>query len=362
MKKTVGLIFGGRSAEHDVSILSAANIIAEINKKKFRVLPIYITKCALWFPMDPNVLLSKVSVKQKLNQSKYSEVILTPSNAGANLVYLKTRRKEKIDIFFPIVHGPYGEDGSLPGLLRMMGSPYVGSGVIGSAVSMDKDVMKRLLIAANIPVAKYVAVRKNEKWPAYESLLIQLGPTMFVKPANMGSSVGVSKVTSKESYETAMHNAFDYDQKILIEEGIKGKEVECAVMGNDSPIASTVGQLQIPDEFYSYDKKYIHTNDVKIIIPLQVSNKLLAKISALAIQTYKTLECKGFARVDFFLKENGEVIVNELNSVPGFTANSMFPKLFQAGGYSYSNLLTSLLEFGLEEYKKDIACAIAEPC
>lgn len=266
---------------------------------------------------------------------------------------LDTHQSERsIDVVFPILHGPFGEDGTIQGLLKLANVPFVGASVLGSAVGMDKDVMKRLLREAEIPIGKFLTFKEKDI-PTYEEAVKNLGLPLFVKPANMGSSVGVSKVREKKDFDKAVWEAFKYDRKILIEEGIKGREIECSVLGNDNPIASIPGEVIPNHDFYSYEAKYIDKDGATLEIPAKLSNEIIKKIQILTVKTFKTLSCEGLGRIDFFLKENGDILVNEINTIPGFTSISMYPKLWEASGISYTELIDRLIQLALERFKKE---------
>ena len=252
---------------------------------------------------------------------------------------------------FPLIHGTFGEDGCLQGLLRLLNVPFVGAGVLGSAVGMDKDVMKRLLNHAGIPTVKFrVITRKSARETGFAVLEQELGLPFFVKPANAGSSVGVSKVASAAEFGEALRAAFRYDEKLLIEEGIHGRELECGVLGNDEPAASVVGEVVVRDEFYSYEAKYVNENGAILEIPALLSLEISEIVRELAVKAFKVLDCAGMARVDFFLADDGRVLLNEINTVPGFTNISMFPLLWEASGLSYSELVDRLIEFAIQRH------------
>jgi len=355
MKKIkVALLFGGKSAEHEVSLRSAENVANAIDKEKYEVVFIGIDKTGKWLMGDSSTkLLDKSNPKlYKLNASNSNSVALVPQGGRSITNLSNPESKSSVDVVFPILHGPFGEDGTVQGLLKLANIPFVGAGVLGSAVGMDKDVMKRLLRDAGIPVGKFITLKIGEK-VTFEKAKKELGLPMFIKPANMGSSVGVSKVKNKTEFTRAIKEAFDFDTKIIIEEFIDGREVECAVLGNDNPKASVVGEIILNDEFYSYETKYIDENGAVIQIPAKLSSKLVKEIQNLSIIVFKTLACEGFARVDFFIKKNGKVVVNELNTIPGFTSISMYPKLFEASGISYTELIDRLIRLAFERHKKE---------
>lgn len=353
-KVNVGIIFGGKSAEHEVSLQSAKNVIDAIDKEKYNPILIGIDKSGKWLlNKSSNFLLHSNSPQQiKLNRSG-DRVALIPQNNGKISNLAKSDFKESVDVAFPILHGPFGEDGTVQGLLKLAGIPFVGSGVLGSAIGMDKDVMKRLLRDAKIPIPKFMVLKVNEKLPPYASIAEELGTPFFVKPANLGSSVGVSKVSQKSEYASAVGLAFEFDNKILIEQHIEGRELECSVLGNDDPIASVPGEVVPTHEFYSYEAKYIDEKGALLEIPAKISEKIIKRIQQLAIATFKTLSCEGLGRVDFFLKTDKKIVVNEINTIPGFTAISMYPRLWEASGISYTELIDRLIQLALERFEKE---------
>ncbi len=256
-----------------------------------------------------------------------------------------------IDVIFPIVHGTLGEDGCLQGLLRMADLPFVGSDVLGSAVCMDKDISKRLLRDAGIAVTPFITLnRNNAARTSFDMAVGKLGLPMFVKPANQGSSVGVSKVNDEAEYHAAVELALGFDEKVLVESAVHGREIECAVLGNEHPIASGCGEIVVSSGFYSYDSKYIDDQAAQVVVPADISVQASERIRRLAVEAFEVLGCAGLARVDVFLTEDGEVLINEINSLPGFTRISMYPKLWQAAGMSYSELVSRLIELALERH------------
>jgi D-alanine-D-alanine ligase len=311
-----------------------------------------------WIPFNQKRLNSENQVV--LENKKSDEKAAVPYAHGDNFLS-QNENESDLTVVFPVLHGPMGEDGTIQGLLKLANVPFVGAGVLGSAIGMDKDVMKRLLQAANIPVAKFIVFRDYEK----ESISFQfirkgLGLPFFVKPANLGSSVGVSKVKRESEFKEALRKAFLYDRKILIEECIRGQEIECSVLGNDAPMASVPGEIIPKHEFYSYTAKYLDENGAALEIPAKLSKKLVKKIQDLAIKSFRVLSCEGMARVDFFLKESGELLVNEINTIPGFTAISMYPKLWEASGISYERLVDTLIRLAIERFRKERKLAASQ--
>lgn len=353
-KINVGILFGGKSAEHEVSLQSAKNVFEAIDKEKYNPILIGIDKSGKWLLSDSsNFLLNADNPKLiKLNQASDS-IAIVPQSDGKISNLSHSNKERSIDVIFPILHGPFGEDGTVQGLLKLANIPFVGASVLGSAIGMDKDVMKRLLRDADIPIGKFIAFKSDDKIPEYKIVTEKIGIPFFIKPANMGSSVGVSKINNETEYLPAIKNAFQYDTKVLIEEYIKGKEIECSVLGNNNPIASVPGEVISNHEFYSYESKYIDEKGAILEIPAKISSRVAKEIQELAIKTFKTLSCEGLGRIDFFLKDNNEVIVNEINTIPGFTKISMYPKLWEASGISYTELIDRLIQLGIERFSKE---------
>ncbi|MDP3043053.1 MAG: D-alanine--D-alanine ligase family protein [bacterium] len=351
-KIDIALIFGGKSAEHEVSIVSAQNIAKTINRKKYNLTYVGINKSGQWLLIGEQEMFSLKSISSQEKTPSEKAVIPYTRN---NKFYLKIGKVEKIiDVVFPILHGPFGEDGTIQGLLKLYNVPFVGSSVLGSAIGMDKDVSKRLLKEAGVPVVKFMVYKKNQKGEiSFEKIKKSLGAPFFIKPANLGSSVGISKIKIKNEFIAAIKNAFSFDNKIIIEEFIKGKEIECSVLGNEKPIASIPGEIIPTLDFYSYEAKYLDENGAKMAIPANISKPLVEKIQMLAIKTFETLCCEGMGRVDFFLTEKDKIFVNEINTIPGFTLISMYPKLLEKSGISYSKLIDKLIRLAIDRYKKE---------
>ncbi|MEI8097113.1 MAG: D-alanine--D-alanine ligase [Candidatus Moraniibacteriota bacterium] len=349
-KINVGILFGGRSAEHEISLQSAKNILSSLDRKKYNPVLIGIDKSGVWRLYDEaNFLLNENDpIKIKLNTSEHTTALIPGSNGA-----LSNTTSLSLDVVFPALHGPFGEDGTIQGILRLANIPFVGANILGSAIGMDKDVMKRLLRDANIPIAKFITLNFGEEIPSYESVQKNIGIPCFIKPANLGSTIGVGKAHNKIEYLQNIQNASMYDSKIIIEEYIKGREIECAVLGNESPIASIVGEIIPLREFYSYEAKYIDKEGAYVEIPAKISDELIEKVHAIAIKTFKTLSCEGLGRVDMFLTDKNEIIVNEINTMPGFTKISMYPKLWEASGISYTELISRLIDLAMERFKKE---------
>lgn len=357
-KLRVGVVFGGKSAEHEVSLQSAKNIVDAMDKSRFDVVLLGIDKQGQWHINDANNYLQNASdpARIALNPSE-SSVALVPGQPSQQLMNASDAKPfPQVDVIFPIVHGTQGEDGTLQGLLRMANLPFVGSDVLGSAACMDKDVTKRLLRDAGLAIAPFVTLtRSTRDRMTFSEIQAKLGLPLFVKPANQGSSVGVSKVTNEAQYHAAVSLAFEFDHKVVVETGITGREIECAVLGNDDPQASTCGEIVLNSEFYAYDTKYIDDNGAQVVVPAAIAPEVNDHIRAIAVQAYQTLGCAGMARVDVFLTPDNKVIINEINTLPGFTNISMYPKLWQASGLGYTDLITRLIELALARHQADSA-------
>ena len=350
-KLKLGIIFGGISSEHDVSIVSGTSVIKNLDKEKYKILPIYISKEGKWYTYTkPVEEIDILSIGEEIEEKKSIEDL--------------EKTLESLDVVFPVLHGLGGEDGSIQGIFEMFNIPYVGCGILASSVGMDKAYTKIIFDKANIKQAEYEYIRKYKENYIYvdkefnETILSleevsklidkNLEYPMFVKPSNSGSSVGINKAHNIEELEKYIEYAAEFDRKILIEQGIVGKEIECAVLGNEDVISSCVGEIKPAEEFYSYDAKY-KNSESKIIIPADISKEMSNEIRRLAIKAFKAIDGKGLARVDFFANEKTEeIFINEINTLPGFTQISMYPKLFENVGISYSKLLDTLIKLAME--------------
>ena len=348
VKKTqVGLIFGGNSSEYEVSIVSGHNIYNAIDKDKFDVHPIWITNDGYFADEKESFKVLKDPKYQVKNPHKVTNI--------SNLIELANL--PEIDIFFPIVHGNLGEDGGLQGLFRILDKPFVGDDILAAAVTMDKEFTKILAQRVGVPVADWIAVKrrdyddKNSDKLNYDKVAEKLGKDMFVKPSNQGSSVGVSHVTNADEYKKALDEAFKYDDKVLVEETVPGTEVETAVLGNDNPIVSGVGQItNAAGSWYSYENKYDDNSTSKLQSPAELPDRIVEKVRSNALKVYQATECSGMARIDSMLTPDGKVVLTEVNALPGFTNISMYPKLFEAAGIPYTELITRLIEAGQARY------------
>jgi D-alanine-D-alanine ligase len=350
-KLRVAVLFGGRSAEHEISLISARNIVQAMDKTKYDILGIAIDKEGRWFFDEGARLLN--GTQRVVSHIGNGSAALVPGAKKSPLVQISAKNiLRSVDVVFPVLHGPFGEDGTVQGLLKLANLPFVGAAVLGSAVGMDKDVMKRLLRDARLPVPKFRVFEHGTRIE-FAELKSALGVPFFIKPANLGSSVGISKVAKPTEFKAAVADAFRFDKKILIEKGIIGREIECSVLGNENPIASLPGEVITRHSFYSYDAKYIDEHGAELVVPAKLPERTVRKIREIAIQTFKVLCCEGMARVDFFLQADGKILINEINTIPGFTKISMYPKLWEASGVGYATLIDRLIQLALERFRKE---------
>lgn len=356
-KIRVAVLFGGQSAEHDVSLRSAQTVIGALDKDRYEVTQIGITREGRWLaggePMAALTAVSPMFLNATAENGHAANGHLPAIDPNAPMTF-PPDVSDGVDVVFPVLHGPFGEDGTVQGMLELTGLPYVGSGVLGSAVAMDKIMTKTVLTQAGIPQLPWVQVPRKE-WErepeAWEKLIGErLGFPCFTKPANLGSSVGISKAHGPEELHDAMANAAHYDRKIVVEKGVDGREIELSVMGNDDPIASVAGEVLPSTEFYDYNAKYID-DTAKLIIPADIDHELLGQLQELAIDAFKALDLAGLARVDFFVERGTDrIYLNEVNTLPGFTSISMYPMLWAASGVPLPDLVNRLVEFALERH------------
>ncbi len=360
-KLQVGLLFGGRSGEHEVSIRSARAIAKALsegdNNSRYTVLPVYIQKDGVWQSLNQSsqVLASGQPLALPEADIKPNE---TAIDTIAGLIPQQTHVAE-IDVWFPILHGPNGEDGTIQGLLTLMQKPFVGARVLGSALGMDKIAMKMAFSQVGLPQVKYQAVTRSQIWSnscvfpkLCDQLVADLGYPCFVKPANLGSSVGIVKVRSRSELETALDNAASYDRRIIVEAGVEARELECAVLGNDNPKASVVGEITFDSDFYDYETKYTE-GKADLFIPAEIDPHIARKIQDQAVEAFLAVDAAGLARVDFFyVEKTGEIFINEINTLPGFTATSMYPQLWQASGVSFPELVDQLIQLALQRHSE----------
>jgi D-alanine-D-alanine ligase len=384
-KLRIGILFGGRSGEHEVSLLSAASVLNAIDKEKYDVVPIGITKDGRWLTAEhaENLLTGKLVLEPRNlragdpDNTASAAVLargeavvvppepvhrqggLVPFQTDAALMRRASDRAINVDVIFPVLHGTFGEDGTIQGLLELADIPYVGAGVLGSAAGMDKDIMKSLFIAAGIPIVKHVTILRSawENDPKkVEKQVGKLKYPVFVKPANLGSSVGISKAHNKKELGPAIEEAAKFDRKIVIEQGVggnkdKAREIECSVLGNDEPVASVPGEIVPGKEFYDYTAKYVDEGS-QLIIPAKLTKSETKKVQALAVAAFKAVDCSGLSRVDFLMDpKTRKIYLNEINTMPGFTSISMYPKLWAASGLPYADLIDKLIQLGIERHE-----------
>lgn len=336
LKPSVAIVFGGKSPEHEISKLSAESILREINREQYDVSAVYIDIEGTWL----------------LKGEKDIHITLTQQAGQTNAIDSNGQIVSSFDVIFPVLHGVYGEDGTIQGLFRMLDVAFVGCDVLASALCMDKDMTKRLLRDANISIAPYMVASTLNR-PSYQQAIKALGTPLFLKPANLGSSVGVYKVDNEAEYEKRLTEGLTLDNKVLIEQTISGREIEVAVMGNEQPRASYPGEIIIASEFYDFESKYAGDSTSTTACPADLTEAQTKEIRETAALAYSTLGCEGLARVDFFLANNGDIMINEVNTMPGFTSISMYPKMWEATGISYSELINMLIEFGIERYNRN---------
>jgi D-alanine-D-alanine ligase len=362
----VGVIYGGRSGEHEVSVRSARSVIEAFDRERYEVVPIAISKQGRWLSPAESAALLPDSVRGLLPEhvsgaAEALTIVGDPSRGGLHRFESEgggPSSAQRLDLVFPVMHGTYGEDGTIQGLLEMAGVPYIGCGVLASSCGMDKVTMKALFREAGLPICKHVWFRRAEWEREPERLRAhvekELGYPCFVKPANLGSSVGISKATDSESLRSAIGLAAEYDRKVIVEEGLDVREIECAVMGNDEPEASLPGEYVVHDEqakFLDYTEKYSSTGHVEFVVPAPIPKRLAERIRRMAVTAFKAIDGAGFARVDFFLRrDNGRLLVNELNTIPGLTDVSGFPKMWEASGVPFAKVLDRLVELAYERH------------
>lgn len=360
MRKRIVVLFGGRSAEHEISCISARAVIDALDPSRYEAIPIGVTKDGRWQLMPggpPAIPAGSAAPLPQVMSSSDPEVVMDQEPGARSLVTVDGSRMD-IDVVFPVMHGPFGEDGSIQGFLEIAGVPYVGAGVLGSALGMDKAIQKALFASVGIPVCAHVVVYERdweEEPKGITARAEQLGYPLFAKPGALGSSVGITKVHEERELRPALEKAFRYGTKALLERSVEGaRELEVSVLGNDHPVASIAGEI-VPrgHEFYDYEAKYIDEHGAELIVPADIPDETLEQVQRLAIAAFRSIDCAGMARVDFFLPSTGEILINELNTIPGFTNISMYPKLWEASGLSYPDLVDRLVELAIERHERE---------
>jgi len=353
-KIRVGILFGGKSAEHEISLLSARNIIDAINRDQFEVILIGIDREGSWHLNESSHLLFDSQNPQLIELNVVGQPLSVAPGNSKKALMLASGALEGLDVVFPVLHGPMGEDGTVQGLLKLAGIPFVGSDVLGSAVGMDKDVMKRLLRDAGLPLLPWLTLNRRQgfHWES-ERILEDLGPKVFVKPANMGSSIGINVASKVAELDRAIEEAFLFDHKVIIEKGEKVREIEVAVLDGTPPQASVPGEIIPKGEFYSYSAKYVDESGAELVIPARLKKDQIREAQKLALKTFTTLDIAGLGRVDLFLTDDGKLWVNEINTMPGFTRISMYPSLWQASGIEYPDLIEKLIRLAIQKGQQD---------
>lgn len=352
-KLQITVLCGGVSAEHEISVLSARNVVVALDPARYEVSVIYISQLGEWYRLNEPLTFLNCDPAQIIRDGEGERVTAMLGDTQYPWMQVNAPyHRYPADCIFPVLHGTLGEDGTIQGLLDVLNVPYVGSGVLGSSICMEKHVAKKLLRAARLPTPDWVHLRKAEWVPGlYENVEAKLGSTLFIKPAGLGSSIGITKVDNAEEFDHAVSYAFQYDDQIIIEPAIVGREIEVSVLGNEKLVASLPGEIISRHEFYSYEAKYLDPEGALVITPAELSEPLVKQFQELAVQAFKELHCSGMARVDFFLKDNGEILINELNTIPGFTDISMYPKNWEVSGMNYRDLLDALMQLALSHYQ-----------
>ena len=349
----VGLIYGGRSSEHEVSVTSARNVFAALDPGRYAVTPIWIAPDGRWYTgeaaeaalRDTDAMPTASDARMRFAPAEAEGTMSAAHGADA-------LRPLDLDVAFPMLHGQNGEDGRIQGLLEALGLPYVGAGVLASASGMDKEVTKRLLRDAGLPIVPFVIARWGAH-PDYAEVVGKIGKTLFVKPANSGSSVGTSKAETEDEYHAALDEAFRFDHKVIVETAITGREIECAVIGNEEPKTAVLGEIVSTAQFYTYEAKYQNADEARMQVPADLPETVSDRLRGLAVDVYRVLSCEGMARVDFFVTPAYEVFVNEVNTIPGFTSRSMFPVMWDHSGLPIGDLLDTLIQLALDRHTRD---------
>jgi len=352
-KRRVVVVFGGRSAEHEVSVASARSVMEALDPDRYEVLLIGIDKRGRWHQMNQLPERRPGAAELPGVTGEEGPGVSIARDSGESAIVTDRGERTEIDVVFPILHGPYGEDGTIQGMLELAGIPYVGAGVLGSALGIDKAVQKVLFVTAGLPVVPHEVVHERE-WEedreTVEARAAGLGLPVFVKPATLGSSVGITKVKRADDLAAAIEEALSYARKALVETSMEGaREIECSVLGNDDPVASVPGEVVPHAEWYDYRAKYIE-EETSLVIPAELSSAVTEEVQRMAVAAFRAIDAAGMARVDFFYREPDEIVVNEINTIPGFTTISMYPKLWEASGLSYADLVDRLVELAIERH------------
>ncbi len=351
-KSSIAVLCGGQSTEHEISLLSANNIVAALDQEKYDINVIYIAQDGSWHLLQDTAQFLAQGPQSMLENKLADPVTVVFGAKKGVLTSLKVAKQlYRFDCIFPALHGTFGEDGVIQGVIEALGIPYVGANVLSSAICMDKDITKQILLAANIPVTPWLAITQSEIHPLlYQEVIKKFGNTVFIKPASLGSSVGVSRVCNQNGFNTAIENAFKFDERILIEPAIEGREIECSVLGNGKPVASLPGEIVSHTAFYSYSAKYLEDNAASTEAPADISQEITDRVRDISTKAFHALRCSGLARVDFFVTNKNEILINEINTMPGFTNISMYPKMWEVTGIPYSDLLDQLIKLAQHKH------------
>lgn len=350
------VLCGGQSAEHEISILSCRNVLSGLDQTQYQPRVVYINQRGVWYLLDQATDLLDEEPQQLLAQSKAKPVVIIPGELDHPLALRDdVQQRVKVDCVFPVLHGTNGEDGTLQGMLDLLNVPYVGCGLLGSVLTMEKHISKRLMRFADLPTADWLTLRDDTTIPSYEELAENLGNTLIVKPVGLGSSVGTHKVNNAEELTAAIEDAFRYDDQVLIESFIVGREIECSVLGNEEPVASLPGEVVLDKsryDIYSYEAKYNDPNAIRLVTPADLDDMTVKRLQTFSVQAYQALHCKGMARVDFLVTAQNEIFINELNPIPGFTNGSLYPKNWEVSGIDLGELLGDLIQLALADYRR----------
>lgn len=350
-KQHVAVLCGGQSVEHEVSLLSASNVVRDLDRQRFEITVIYITKKGHWLLVDDEQRFIEQAQALHIDTTGLDTLMLVPGSPLSPLLNLRTQQTVAIDCVFPVLHGACGEDGTMQGLLQILNVPYVGCDTVSSAVCMEKHIIKQLLRHAGIPTLDWISLHRSEKNRfTYAEVVEQLAPVFFMKTVTSGSSIGVYKIRNEDEYTDALNSIFNYDENIIIEKGVTARELEVSVLGNHQVTATPPGEVIVYADFYTYEAKYFDAEGSKVVSPAEVTETLSTKLQELAIKAFRAVRGKGMARVDFLVVNEDEIYLNEINTLPGFTNISMYPKNWVASGLSYKALLSRLIDTGLEAH------------
>ena len=353
-KKHITVLCGGQSTEHEISIVSASNVVAGLDRDKYHVSVIYISRQGGWYFLEELEEVREAKIQKTIAEQKAIPLLIKPGSPKQPWVFQNNSGQQiSTDCVFPVLHGALGEDGAMQGLLEILNVPYVGANVLGSAICMEKHIAKRLLRFANLPTADWVRIdQESIDQYSYQQVADRLGDVVFVKPVSLGSSIGISKVKNQQQFDAAIRDAFQYDDQVIVEKCIVGREIECSVLGNSEAVASLPSEVISHYDFYSYEAKYLDPKGAETVSPADLPEAIVTQIQALSVETFKVLQCEGMARVDFFVTPEEEIFINEVNTIPGFTDISLYPKNWAVSGLAYSELLNDLIELAIARHHR----------